>query len=133
MKKSTAKQNTKLWDNVLSAMQNYYRAFCLPCVGKSKNCSGQATVMHHWFTSGNCTALRLEHRNLVPLCAHCHASVHKFNQETAFNIRKAMEENYGSDWEDKLVAKKRDYKLLTPLETQDYLKQNLKYYNENTN
>lgn len=124
------KQKTiqKLWKEVSKALQNYYRAQNLQCLGRSKSCTGRATVMHHHFSWGSCLVLRTERRNLIPLCTNCHCSIHHGHTETAYNARKGMEAEYGTDWEDKLFkARLQTAKLSTP-EMRDFLNACLEAY-----
>lgn len=127
-KKSVSKQNTILWGKVSHAMQVYYRMIGGECLGRSTNCMGRATVRHHHFHWGNSLPLRLEERNLVPLCTNCHASHHNGYQKTTINYRRAMEIIYGEDWEDQLIMIEREYIDKTPKEMSEYLKDRLSYY-----
>lgn len=128
--KSQSKKNTALWRKVSEAMQNYYRRIGGECLGKSEKCLGRMNVMHHYFQYGNCVALRLEEKNLVPLCSKCHCSVHHYNKEVDYNIRQGMMARYGESWESELLDKRKAYKEKTPLEMADFLKQSLITYNE---
>jgi hypothetical protein len=127
--KSQSKKNTALWKKVSKAMQDYYRQQHLHCVGSSKSCTRTAQVMHHWLHWGSCVDLRLDVRNLVPLCNRCHLSVHTGHQETTYNIRKAMERGFGANWEDQLMEARREAIHKTPKEWEGYLLSALELYN----
>lgn len=126
--KSQSKKNTALWKKVSKAMQDFYRLQGFLCYGHSKSCTVYAQVVHHHFHWGSCKELRLERMNLVPLCQNCHASIHNGHQETGYSIRKFMEADYGTDWEDRLMAMRLEAPYMTPKQEEEYLKHQLTLY-----
>jgi hypothetical protein len=119
--RTKTKPITRLWNEALSAMQQYYRSLNSPCIGRGKSCMGVSNVRHHHVHSSRSTTLRLEERNLVPLCSACHLSFHNGSFEIKRNYEAAMKENYGANWEAQLWALEQNAYHWTPKELREHL------------
>jgi len=104
----------------------------LECEGRSKSCTGRAEVMHHCFSFKRYLELRLEEKNLTPLCGHCHHSAHQGIEETRMNYETAMEVKYGPFWKDGLSLQAREAPHRTRSEERDWLLEKLHFYLQNT-
>jgi len=133
-KKLSAKKKsvnvTKLWNKAGKAMQDYYRTLDGYCFGKSKSCTGRATVMHHHIRWGQSKILRLDAEKLIPLCKECHCSYHKGHDMTGFNYRSAMEGRFGNNWEQRLHDKNQRLFKMPKKDEIMYLNNAIQAYND---
>lgn len=131
-KKSKKKGLTPLWTKVSKALQDYYRTLGSPCYGEGLSCHDRAEVRHHHFHWGQSLPLRLEEKNLVPLCQPCHMAYHNGSHRVKINYERKMRDAWGQDWEDQLLKIEQKHVRMTEAEKRDYLLEEIAYYKEKT-
>ena len=125
---SNKSTETLLWNRVGKAMQDWYRHQIVPCVGGGKNCTGFATVRHHFIPWGRSIALRFEAVNLVPTCATCHKALHDGDVAIKENCQSSMRWVWGTDWDYQLIEIDQDHVKRSRKDTRDYLLDQLNNY-----
>lgn len=127
-KKPKKKSISTLWNKVSRALQDYYRTLNSPCYGDGLSCHFIAEVRHHHFHWGQSLALRLEEKNLVPLCQPCHMAYHNGNHRVKTNYEREMRSVWGQDWEDQLLKLEQAHVKKTEAEKREYLLKEIENY-----
>jgi len=87
-------------DKLLTPIIKLQHPYCY--LQESENCAGVTQVAHHHVLKSQCTNLRYDLDNLIPLCKACHMMLHA--HETYWSS--VIVEKKGLDWWQKLKAKK---------------------------
>ena len=96
----TVKTMRNKCDKLLTPIIKLQHPYCF--LGASENCQSVTQVAHHHVLKSQCTNLRYDIDNLIPLCSPCHLMLH--SHETYWSS--VIVEQKGMEWWLTLKAKK---------------------------
>lgn len=99
----TTKKMRNKCDKLLTPILKAKYQYCF--LQGSKNCYNYSQVAHHHILKSQCSALRYEIENLIPLCHSCHCMLH--NHESYWSS--VIVEKKGLNWFRELEEKKNMY------------------------
>jgi hypothetical protein len=96
---------SKLKDKADRLLQRYH----VPLNPRCLVCGGPTNCMHHYVQKSQCTLLRYDERNLIPLCIKCHSRHHLSGDP---RIVETIIEKKGMEWVKELQSvRQQEYKL----------------------